>query len=84
MEIGGMHGIDQSLDYTINLKMPRALIGTKGNQVVNDLISKANAKGVPVKVGETVNLNVKMLGTITAPDIRFDLKETAGSVTDQT
>lgn len=83
MEIGGMHGIDQSLDYTINLKMPRSLIGTKGNQVVNDLISKANARGVPVKLGETVNLNVKMLGTITAPDIRFDLKETAGSMTDQ-
>ena len=35
---------------------------------------------LPVKVGETVNLNVKMLGTLTNPDIKFDLKESASSV----
>ena len=35
MEIGGMHGLDQSLDYIINLKLPRALLGSGGNQLVN-------------------------------------------------
>ena len=30
MEIGGMHGFDQSLDYIINMKVPRALMGDKG------------------------------------------------------
>jgi hypothetical protein len=83
MEVGGMHGFDQSLDYTIQLKMPRALMGNKANNLVNDLITKASSRGVPVKVGETVNLNVKMLGTIANPDLRFDLKETAGSVADE-
>jgi hypothetical protein len=82
MEIGGMHGFDQSMDYTIHLKIPRALIGNKGNQLVNDLAAKVASKGVPVKVGETVNLNVKMLGTLNDPDIRFDLKESAGSLAD--
>ncbi|HUQ65823.1 MAG TPA: AsmA-like C-terminal region-containing protein [Flavitalea sp.] len=82
MEIGGMHGFDQSIDYAIHLKIPRALIGTKGNQLVNDLAAKISSKGVPVKLGETVNLNVKMLGTLTNPDIRFDLKEGATSIAD--
>lgn len=82
MEVGGMHGFDQSMDYTIHLKIPRALIGTKGNQLVNDLAAKVASKGVPVKVGETVNLNVKMLGTLTNPDIKFDLKESATSLAD--
>jgi hypothetical protein len=80
MEIAGMHGFDQTMDYTIHLKIPRALMGTKGNQVVNDLVNKVSERGVPVKLGETVNLNVKMLGTISNPDIRFDLKETATSL----
>lgn len=80
MEIAGMHGFDQTMDYTIHLKIPRALMGNKGNQLVNDLVSKVSDRGVPVKVGETVNLNVKMLGTINNPDIRFDLKETATSL----
>jgi hypothetical protein len=82
MEIGGAHGFDQSMDYTIHLKIPRSMIGSKGNELVNDLASKISSKGVPVKLGETVNLNVKMLGTISNPDIRFDLKETATSLAD--
>ena len=82
MEVGGMHGFDQTMDYTIHLKIPRAMIGTKGNQLVNDLAAKVSSRGIPVKVGETVNLNVKMLGTLTDPDIRFDLKESATSLAD--
>jgi hypothetical protein len=70
------------MDYTIHLKIPRAMIGTKGNEVINSLASKISDKGVPVNVGETVNLNVKMLGTINNPDIRFDLKESASSLAD--
>ncbi|MBA4167178.1 MAG: AsmA-like C-terminal region-containing protein, partial [Chitinophagaceae bacterium] len=83
MEIGGMHGFDQSLDYTIQIKLPRSLIGTQGNALVNNLLSQAAARGVPVKLNDVVNLNVKMLGTITNPDIRLDLKQTAASVADE-
>ena len=83
MEIGGMHGFDQSLDYTINLKIPRALMGTKGNDILNGLVSQAASRGVPVKLSDVVNLHVKMLGTITKPDIQFDLKQTANSVADE-
>lgn len=82
MEVAGMHGFDQSMDYTIHMKVPRALMGNQGNQLLNDLAAKAAAKGVPVKLGETVNLNVRLLGTITSPDIQFDLKGTATSLAD--
>jgi hypothetical protein len=82
MEIGGTHGFDQSIDYTIHMKVPREMIGSRGNQVINDLVTKVSSRGVPVKVGETINLNVKMLGTISSPDIRLDLKESAQSVAD--
>jgi hypothetical protein len=83
MEIGGMHGFDQSINYTIQLKMPRSLIGTKGNDVLNNLVSQASSRGVPVKLSDVVNLHVKLLGTISNPEIQLDLKQTATSVADE-
>ena len=82
MEIGGMHGFDQSIDYIINMKVPRALMGDKGNAFVNSLVSQVNSKGVPVKVGDVVNLKVHMGGTISNPSIQTDLKQAGSSLAD--
>ncbi len=83
MEVGGTHSLDQSMDYAIHLTMPRALMGSKANDLVNQLVKKATDQGVPVQVGETISLNAKMLGTITKPDIRLDLKETTANLADE-
>jgi len=82
MEIGGLQGFDQSIDYLINMKLPRNLMGDKGNQFVNNLVNQVNSKGVPMKVGETVNLNLKLGGFFNKPTIKTDLKESAGSLAD--
>jgi hypothetical protein len=75
MEIGGMHGLDQSLAYGLNMKVPRALMGDKGNQLVNNLVMQANKKGIPAKVSEVVDLNVKVGGTLLKPTYQTDLKQ---------
>lgn len=80
VEIGGMHGLDQSLDYIVNLKLPRSMMGEKGNQYINNLVTQVNNKGVPVNVAEVVNLHVLMGGTITNPVFKTDLKQTATSL----
>jgi len=82
MEIGGMHGFDQSLDYLINMKVPRSLMGDKGNSFVNGLVSQVNSKGVPVKLGDFVNLKINMGGSITSPVLKADLKQSANSLAD--
>lgn len=78
MQIGGMHGIDQSIDYAIQMKLPRKYLGNDGNKLIDNLASQASNNGIPVKLGETVNLNIKMGGSITNPTIKTDLKEVAG------
>lgn len=83
MDIGGLQGFDQSLDYTINVKLPRALMGAQGNQLVNNLVSAVNAKGIPVNVGETVNLKLGLGGTIKSPAIKVDLKQSGESLAAQ-
>lgn len=37
MEVGGLQGFDQSLDFIVNMKLPRAMMGSQGNQLVNNL-----------------------------------------------
>jgi hypothetical protein len=60
MEIGGLHGLTQAMNYTINMKVPRALMGEKGNALVNNLAQQISNKGVPIKVGDIVPIQVKL------------------------
>jgi len=85
MEIGGLQGIgfDEGINYAINMKLPRALMGTQGNQFVDNLVKSVNAKGVPLKLGETVNLKMAMGGTLKNPTLKVDLKQSGEKLADQ-
>jgi len=78
MQIGGLHGLDQAIDYAVQMKVPRRYFGEEGNDLLNSLTSKAKNKGVPVKLGDMVDLNIKMGGTLTNPTIKTELKQVAG------
>lgn len=80
VEAGGMHGIDQSLDYTMLLNVPRSLLGGDANNTINSLISQAAAKGFKLKNTDVVPLKVGITGFINKPQIKTDLKETTASV----
>ena len=83
MKIGGMHGFDQSLDYIIEMKVPRKYLGNEGNNLVNGLITQATSKGIPVKLSDMVDLSVKMGGSITSPSIKIDLQKVVGDAADE-
>lgn len=83
MEIGGLQGFDQSLNYTIDMKLPRSLIGSQGNQLINNLASKVSSAGIPVNVGDVVNLRLDLGGTIKSPTVKVDLKQTGESLATQ-
>jgi hypothetical protein len=83
MEIGGIQGFDQSLDYIINMKVPRALMGEKGNQMANNLVTQINNKGVPLKLGDVINFNLLLGGYIKDPTIKTDVKQVGESMAEQ-
>jgi hypothetical protein len=58
-------------------------MGTQGNQLVNNLASAVTAKGIPLDIGETVNLKLNMGGTIKSPSIKVDLKQTGETLAAQ-
>ncbi len=78
MEIAGFHGFDQSMDYAVKMKLPRSAMGTKGNNLINDLTTKAIAMGIPMKPSETVNLSLKVKGTVSNPSVSVNLEKMAG------
>jgi hypothetical protein len=77
-EIAGSHGFDQTINYGVNLVVPTSMMGSAGTSMVNNLVSQAASKGVPIKVGDKVNLAVKITGTTTSPKIETNLKNVAG------
>ena len=81
MLIGGTHGFDQTLDYVIQMKLPRKYLGAQGNALINNLATQASNKGVPITVGDIVNLNVTMRGSVTNPTVKTDLKDVASDAT---
>ncbi|WP_126972829.1 AsmA-like C-terminal region-containing protein [Gynurincola endophyticus] len=83
MEVGGMHGIDQSLDYVVNLKVPRALLGSGANNLIGNLSEQAAAKGINVNVSDTVKFKLNLGGKITQPTVKTDLASTTASVKDE-
>jgi uncharacterized protein YhdP len=73
MEIAGTHGFDQSLDYDISLKVPRSQLGSKGSLFVKNVVTQAADKGIPVRLGEAVSMNVRMSGTLNSPEVKTDM-----------
>jgi hypothetical protein len=60
------------------MKLPRKYLGAAGNELVNNLVTQASNKGIPITVGDMVNLNITMRGKMGDPIIKTDLKESTG------
>ena len=80
--IGGKQGIDQTLNYKMDLEMPRSQMGSEANAVLDNLFNKAGQNGVDVKKGSTINVKAFILGTVMEPKIKLDLKDQLTDVVD--
>jgi len=80
LEVGGKHGLDQSIDYVLNLKVPREKLGSKANALVNNLASQASSKGIPVKLADVIPIKVNLGGSITNPTVKTDLAGAGSSL----
>ena len=75
MRVEGSHGIDQSLQYTLGLRVPRSELGSGANQFIANLASRAGKSGINLQAADTVGLNINVGGTITNPTIQTNLGE---------
>jgi len=78
--LGGSTGFDQSIDYDMILTVPRERFGGQANAVLDNLVSQANDLGANFSVGETIDINVNIGGTITNPKLKTGLADGSGNV----
>ncbi|NTW23731.1 MAG: AsmA family protein [Lentimicrobium sp.] len=73
-DISGWNSFDETMEYVMQLSIPRSEFGGAANNVLNNLVSEANKKGANFSLGETVPVAVLISGTITNPKISTSLK----------
>lgn len=75
MKLSGSTGLDQTIDYTGLVKVPRKDLGA-ADKAMNDAINQLNQKiGSQVKMNETLPLQVKIGGTFTSPKITTNMAD---------
>jgi len=83
MQVSGSNGIDQSLDYTLELAGPRAVLGDAANNLMQNLSAQAGKAGIELQASDSIRLGVRVTGTITDPSINIGLAGAATSVQQQ-
>ena len=69
MTVSGSNGIDQSMDYTLGLEVPRSLLGAEANQAISGLVAKAAGAGLDLQAAQQISLGIKLGGTVTNPSV---------------
>ncbi len=81
--IEGSSGFDQTIDYNLNLSIPKAQLGTQAVNMVNNLLTAANkTAGTQYAMPDPVHVKVNIGGTTTHPVIKTGLKDAATNLTE--
>ena len=81
MNVAGSNGIDQSIQYTLGLKVPRSMLGGAANDAIAGLVSKAGGAGINLAAAPEIPLAIQVGGTVTSPAVKVDVGNLASSVT---
>ena len=74
--ISGQSGFDQSINYNIDLSIPKALMGSAVTGVVNGMFASINkATGASFSMPDPVKVKVNMGGTVQEPEIKTSLAD---------
>jgi len=68
--MGGDQGIDQTMNYEMNMKIPRSDLGSTAQNVINQVASLAANQGLSIDPGETIEVKFLVTGTFTDPKIK--------------
>ena len=76
-EFYGSQNIDQSLNYDLLMNVPKATLGTQANEIFSQWTGAAQQVGLNIKVPDIIPVKGLIRGTITKPEIKFNLKDIA-------
>jgi len=71
--VAGWTSFDQTMEYLMKLSIPRSKFGGSANVVLENLVNEANKLGTNFSLGEMVDVNVNITGTITDPVVKVSM-----------
>ncbi len=83
LQVSGSNGIDQSLDYALDLVAPRGVLGDAANQFLQNLATKAGKADLDLQAADSVRLGIHVTGTVTSPLLDVGLGSAVASVGEQ-
>jgi len=81
MQVSGSNGLDQSLDYDLQLQVPQSLLGGGANQALSNLAAQAGKAGINIAAAPEIPLGVQLGGSVTNPVVKADVGTLTSSVT---
>jgi vacuolar-type H+-ATPase subunit H len=81
--ISGSNGLDQTIDYTVNLAIPKSKLPASATSAITSIFAKANsAAGTNFQLPDPVKVNVLIGGTVTKPTIKTDFSKSGAAITE--
>jgi len=76
----GKQSVEGALDYKMNWSVPKAEFGSQIGSVMDAVSSKLKSQGINADIGENIDFNVLVGGTIKNADVKVVLGDQTGSV----
>jgi hypothetical protein len=80
--IGGDQSLDQTMNYTIGISIPRSELGAAANAPIDNLLSKASGAGLKIDPLKNLNIKTKVTGTFKNPKIGLDMADNTSGAKD--
>lgn len=81
--MGGDQGIDQTMNYEMDMKIPRSDLGGTAQNAINQVTSLAASQGINIDPGETIDVKFLVTGTFSEPKIRPVFEEGLKNMTEE-
>lgn len=81
MKVAGSNGLDQSLEYQLDLRVPRGLAGGTANKALTGLLSRAGKANINLEASPEIPLAIQVVGTVLNPSVKADVRSLASAAT---
>jgi hypothetical protein len=79
----GDQGIDRTMNYEMQMKIPRSELGSTAQSAISELSSIAAGQGIKLNPGETIDVKFMVTGTFDDPKVRPMFEEGARKMTQE-
>ena len=82
-QISGNTNLDQTINYLIDMKIPRAKLGVAANQIIGGMEKQLATNGVTINKSENVDITAIVGGTVTKPSVKLSMKNQTDDIKKQ-